>query len=178
MFLNTYLKSKKSEKILLNNFYSKIVTVSRDKIFYKKMNVPDTLDGRFDLLILFSIITIFFLSKFDSKGKSYAQSLFDKVFLDLDLTLRELGAGDAGVRIKIKSMINSYMGRQKAYCLCFEENNYELLKKTIINNVYRNVRDFNDSPTYLTNYCIKILKIFNKKPEKFFFDDEFNFPKL
>ena len=66
MFLNSYLKSKKSEKILLDNFYSKIVTVSRDKIFYKKMNVPDTFDGRFDLLILFSIITIFFLSKFDS----------------------------------------------------------------------------------------------------------------
>ena len=70
------------------------------------------------------------------------------------------------------------MGRQKAYCLCFEDNNYELLKKTIINNVYRNVKDFNDSHTYLTNYCIKTLKIFNKKPEKFFFDDEFNFPKL
>ena len=178
MFLNFYLKSKKSEKILLDNFYSKIVAVSRDKIFYKKFNVPDTLDGRFDLLILFSIITIFFLSKFDNKGKVVAQSLFDKLFLDLDLSLRELGAGDAGVRIKIKSMINSYMGRQTVYCLCFEENNHELLKKTIINNVYRNVKDFNDSPTYLTNYCIKILNLFNKKSEKFFFEDEFNFPKL
>ena len=178
MFLNSYLKSKKSEKILLDNFYSKIVAISRDKVFYKKMDVPDTLDGRFDLLILFSIITIFFLSKFDAKGKTIAQSLFDKVFLDLDLTLRELGAGDAGVRIKIKSMINSYMGRQKAYCLCFEQNNYELLKKTIINNVYRNVKDFNNSPTDLTNYCMKILNMFNEKTEKFFFDDEFNFPKL
>ena len=178
MFLNFYLKSKKSENILLDNFYSKIVAISREKIFYKKFNVPDTLDGRFDLLILFTIITIFFVSKFDTKGKIIAQSLFDKLFLDLDLTLRELGAGDAGVRIKIKSMINSYKRRKKVYCKCFDENNHELLKKTIINNVYRNVIDFNDSPTYLTNYCIKTLDIFKKKPEKFFFNEEFNFPKL
>ena len=178
MFLNSYLKSKKTDKILLDSFYNKIVEVSRNKTFYKKLNVPDTLDGRFDLLILFSIITIYFLTKFDSKGKLTAQRLFDKIFLDLDLTLRELGAGDAGVRLKIKSMINSYMGRQKVYCLCFEENNYELLKKAITNNVYRNVNDFKDSPIYLTNYCHKILDLFNKKPKEFFFHDEFDFPKL
>ena len=59
MFLNSYIKSKKLEKTLSDKFYFKIVAISRDKTFYKKFNVPDTLDGRFDLLILFSIITIF-----------------------------------------------------------------------------------------------------------------------
>ena len=178
MFLNSYLKSKKYDRILLDNLYLKIVATSRKKVFYNKLNVPDTIDGRFDLLILFSIITIYFLSKFEPKGKSIAQSLFDKIFLDLDLTLRELGAGDAGVHIKIKSMINSYMGRQKVYCLCFEENNYELLKKSIINNVYRNSDNFKDSPVYLTNYCYKVLNTFNKKSKNFFLKDDFHFPEF
>ncbi len=178
MFLNSYLESKKSDQILLDNFYTKIVIVSRNKIFYRKLNVPDTLDGRFDLLVLFSIITIYFLSKFEPKGRVISQSLFDKIFLDLDLTLREMGAGDAGVRIKIKSMINSYMGRQKAYCLCFDENNFDILKKTIIKNVYRNVNNFSNSPDQLTHYCYKIINFFSKKTEKFFFHNDFNFPKF
>ena len=45
--------------------------------------VPDTIDGRFDLLILFSIILTFFLSKSGVKGKEISQVLFDKIFLDI-----------------------------------------------------------------------------------------------
>ena len=113
MFLNSYLKSNNNDKILIDSYYLKIVNVSRKKVFYKKLSVPDTFDGRFDLLVLFSVITIYFLSKFGSKGQYFSQALFDKIFLDLDLTLRELGAGDAGVHIKIKNMVRSFMGRQK-----------------------------------------------------------------
>ena len=64
--------------------------------------VPDTIDGRFDLLILFSIILTFFLIRTGEKGQKLSQILFDKIFLDLDLSLREMGAGDTGVHIKIK----------------------------------------------------------------------------
>ena len=63
MFLNSYLKSNNNDKILIDNLYLKIVNVSRNKVFYKNLSVPDTFDGRFDLLVLFSVITIYFLSK-------------------------------------------------------------------------------------------------------------------
>ena len=39
--------------------------------------------------------------------------LFDKIFLDLDLSLREVGAGDAGVNIKIKKWFNYIWGVKK-----------------------------------------------------------------
>ena len=42
--------------------------------------VPDTIDGRFDLLILFSIILTFFLIRIGEKGKELSQVLFDKIF--------------------------------------------------------------------------------------------------
>ena len=62
MFLNFYLKPNMSDKNLIDDFYHKIVNVSRKKVFYKDLSVPDTLDGRFDLLVLFSVITIYFFS--------------------------------------------------------------------------------------------------------------------
>ena len=178
MFLNSYFKSNKNNEVLINNFYLKIVNASRQKKIYKNLFVPDTLDGRFDSLVLFSVITIYFISKFGTKGQYFSQALFDKIFLDLDLTLRELGAGDAGVHIKIKNMANSFMGRQKIYCRCLEKNDFVLLNEALIKNVYRNVKIFNDSPEQLTNYCQKIYNSFIKEKEDYFFLDKIKFPKL
>ena len=124
MFFNSYVMTKQKKKNLIDLLYQKIVNVSRNKVFYTKLNIPDTLDGRYDLLVLFSIILTFSLSKTGKKGAELSQILFDKIFLDLDLSLREMGAGDAGVHIKIKNMIKSYMGRQKVYCESFENNDF------------------------------------------------------
>ncbi len=85
MFLNSYFKSNKNDELLINNFYHKIVDVSRKKKFYETLSVPDTLDGRFDLLVLFSIITIYFISKFGTKGQYFSQALFDKIFFSNSL---------------------------------------------------------------------------------------------
>jgi len=108
MFFNSYLISKHQKRDLVDILYQKIVNVSRNKVFYTKLNIRDTLDGRYDLLALFSIILTFTLSRSGSKGSEFSQILFDKIFLDLDLSLRELGAGDAGVNIKIKDMNIQY----------------------------------------------------------------------
>ena len=97
------------------------------------------------MLVLFSVVLFHALSRFKPNGPIVSQSLFDKIFLDLDFSLRELGAGDAGVNIKIKSMVNSFMGRQKKYCISFQSNNFVQLEKSIIRNVYRNVQFSNVS---------------------------------
>ena len=159
MFFNSYIMTKHQKRDLVDIFYQKIVNVSRNKVFYTKLNIPDTLDGRYDLLALFSIILTFTLSRLGSKGSEYSQILFDKIFLDLDLSLRELGAGDAGVNIKIKDMIRSYMGRQKAYCACFEKDNYIKLEKSITRNIYRNVDKYKNKPKLLVRYALKNSKI-------------------
>jgi len=62
-FFNSYTSSNYKKRDLIDGYYDKIIKVSRSKVFYTKLMVPDTIDGRFDLLILFSIILTFFLSK-------------------------------------------------------------------------------------------------------------------
>ena len=178
MFFNSYFMTRRQKKGIVDTIYQKIVDVSRDKVFYTKLNVPDTLDGRYDLLALFSIILTFSLSRSGEKGIELSQILFDKIFLDLDLSLRELGAGDAGVHLKIKNMVKSYMGRQKAYCECFENNDYIKLEKSIIRNVYRNVSVYNNKPKLLVKYCKKCIYDFQNKDIKYFSSTDFNFPEL
>ena len=60
MFLNSYLNANSENQVLIDDIYEKIVLISRNKSFYTKLSVPDTIDGRFDLLVLFSVIVIFF----------------------------------------------------------------------------------------------------------------------
>src|SRR6056300_1112005 len=163
LFFNSYTSSNYKKRDLIDGYYDKIIKISRNKVFYTKLMVPDTIDGRFDLLILFSIILTFFLSKSGAKGKEISQVLFDKIFLDLDLSLREMGAGDTGVHLKIKKMVNSYMGRQKVYCKCIDDHDFIKLKFHIIKNIYRNVDDYGLAPDHLTNYCKTCVLFFENK---------------
>mgnify|MGYP001443150979 CR=1 FL=1 len=177
MFFNSYVMTKHQKRDLIDTFYQKIVNVSRNKVFYTKLKIPDTIDGRYDLLALFSIILTFALSRSGLKGVELSQILFDKIFLDLNLSLRELGAGDVGVNIKIKDMIRSYMGRQKAYCACFEKDNYIKLEKSVIRNIYRNVDKYDNEPKLLVKYCEKCIEKFKNKQIEYFISNKFDFPK-
>ena len=72
MFINTKKNNIKNISYLI---YKKIVLYSRNKIFYTNLEVPDTIDGRFDLIILhlFFIHTVLF-----QKG-SLEEKIYDEV---------------------------------------------------------------------------------------------------
>ena len=89
---------------------SNVTLLNFHKIFYTKYKVPDTIDGRFDMLVLITIIVIFRLSKIKKEGTELSQKIFDIIFKDLDFSLRELGAGDVTVSNNMKKLISSYMG--------------------------------------------------------------------
>ena len=70
------------------------------------------------------------------------------------------------------------MGRQKAYCDCFEKNNYVKLNERIIKNIYRNVNEYNNEPALLVKYCKESIYKFKNKSIEYFISSEFSFPKL
>jgi len=132
-----FFKKNKYETIP-NDIYQKIVNISRNKIFYTKYNVPDTIDGRFDMLVLVTIIVVHRLSKIKNEGIELSQKIFDIVFKDLDYSLRELGAGDVSVANNMKKLISSYMGRQKIYVKAFKNEDEKFLALAFKNNIFRN----------------------------------------
>ena len=132
-----FFKKKKYETVI-NDVYQKIVNYSRNKIFYTKYKVPDTIDGRFDMLILITILIVFRLSKIKDEGAELSQKIFDIIFRDLDFSLRELGAGDVSVAKNMRKLISSYMGRQKIYVKAFKNNDKDYLATAFKNNIFRN----------------------------------------
>lgn len=158
-----FLKLKKN-KIKLTSFliYKKIVLYSRNKIFYRDLKVPDTLDGRFDLIIfhLFFVHTCLF------RQGSLEQNIYDEVlkimYKDFDSNLREIGVGDLSVGKKIYQMSEAVAGRINAY------NNAKLDKKiinqVILRNIYGSKKNIDKKiMSIMVNYFIMNLKNIKSK---------------
>ena len=152
-----FFKKKKIENIP-NDIYQKIVKFSRNKIFYTKYKVPDTIDGRFDMLVLVTIIVVFRLSKIKNEGTVLSQKIFDIIFQDLDFSLRELGAGDVSVSNNMKKLISSYMGRQKIYIKAFKNADENFLALAFKNNIFRNTQQKKDLIILLSKNIFRINK--------------------
>ena len=83
--------------------------------FYETGGVPDSLDGRFELVALHVFLVLHRLKRDRSDTQDLGQALFDALFLDMDQVLREMGAGDLGVGRRVKTMAKGFYGRISAY---------------------------------------------------------------
>ena len=95
--------------------YDAIVAQARRPEFYIHAEVPDTIDGRFDLLALHVFLVLHRLRAEGEGTAGFAQVLFDLMFADMDQNLRELGVGDLSVGRKVKVMARALYGRIAAY---------------------------------------------------------------
>lgn len=115
--------------------YGAVVAQSRLPSFYADMGVPDTLTGRFDMIVLHVFLVVDRLQK-DSAGRRLAQDLVDVIFADFDRALREMGVGDLSVPKKIKTMAGAYNGRTQAYARAFAAGSEEMMGDAVARNLF------------------------------------------
>lgn len=95
--------------------YAGIVEQARLPAFYAAAGVPDTLDGRFELVSLHAFLLLHRLKREGEAGARLAQVVVDAMFADMDAALREIGVGDLGVPHRVKRMLSGFRGRIAAY---------------------------------------------------------------
>ncbi|MBM3571918.1 MAG: hypothetical protein FJX52_06075 [Alphaproteobacteria bacterium] len=98
-----------------STLYRAIVAQARQPIFYTTLGVPDTVDGRFELIALHAFLVLQRLKGQGEEARQAGQALFDLMFADMDQNLREMGAGDLGVGPRVKTMARAFYGRIAAY---------------------------------------------------------------
>jgi cytochrome b pre-mRNA-processing protein 3 len=117
--------------------YNAIVEQARRPQFYESFDVPDTIDGRFDLIVLHAGLYLPRLKAVPNEGKSLAQATFDQMLNNLDHNLRELGVGDVTVPKKMKGMVEAFYGRATAYDAALKDGDADALRAALHRNVYR-----------------------------------------
>jgi cytochrome b pre-mRNA-processing protein 3 len=94
--------------------YSRVVEQARRPVFFTAYGVPDTLDGRFELICLHAFLYLHRL-KGESEAAPLSQEVFDAMFTDFDRSLREIGTGDLSVGRQVNRMAEAFYGRARAY---------------------------------------------------------------
>ncbi len=127
--------------------YAAAAARARAPGFYRA-GVPDSFDGRFDLLMLHVFLIVRRLRRDGAEGAALAQAVFDAAFDDMDRTLREMGVGDLGVPRRIKAMGRAFYGRAAAYDAALDSPDDAALRAAL----GRNLAGGGDAPRALADY--------------------------
>lgn len=116
--------------------YGVILTHVRLPVFYERYGVPDTLDGRFDLLCLHIFLVMKRVQDAPSVqgGAAFNQALFDVFFADMDQMLREMGVGDMGIPKRMRRMMTAFNGRMHVYAEALEDK--KALQESLTRNLF------------------------------------------
>jgi len=116
--------------------YGTIVAQARLPAFYQIYGVPDTVNGRLEMIMLH---TVLFLRRLESEAvpiRALGQGLFDHFCRDMDDSMREMGVGDLAVPRNMRRIGEAFYGRQAAYRVALEAPDDEPLAAALDRNVF------------------------------------------
>ncbi len=170
---------KNKHKKITSEIYQNIIERSRSKFFYLHMDIDDSFESRFDIIILHSFIIFYFLKNFSDNERKLSQFLFDFMFDDFDNNLREMGFGDIAVNKKMKVFITAFYGRIANYSQGVDQiqnnKNDDILHQAILNNIYKGKELDVNYIEYFKKYTLKNLDFFNSRDVKTNIDERFKF---
>jgi hypothetical protein len=97
--------------------YEGIVAQSRTPSLYESCGVPDTMDGRLEMLLLHTVLSLERLRSEGGEGQRLGQRLLEQLIADVDDALRRIGLGDDSVAIRIKRLAGALAERSRDYGL-------------------------------------------------------------
>ena len=110
-----FFKRKEASPDPVEALYAALVQKARDPKFYTDLAVPDTVDGRFDMVVIHAMLVMRRLRETPAEVHTTGQRLFDLMFTDMDRSLREMGVGDLSVGTHVRKMAKAFYGRAAAY---------------------------------------------------------------
>lgn len=152
--------------------YSQIVEQARTPAFYLEYGVGDTVDGRFDMILLHLFLI---LQRLEEEGESQSKlqrQLQEAFVTDMDRSLREMGVGDMSVGKQVKKMSVAWFGRAEAYREALTDADNNALEDALCRNVFRDdskgdvarlalyVRACCDSLSHQSIHDIKVKPVF------------------
>lgn len=186
LYLFNWLKSdaQKDQDARAERIYQVINGQAREPYFFTDLGVEDTMDGRFDLVVLHAFLFIERTKSEGAEAKAISQIVFDRMFRAFDVALRESGVGDISVGKKIKKMGQAFYGRAKAYddALTFEETGEavpdptkrveegeappepETLPEVLMRNVYRGREGAEGDAERMAQYVRKAMADLRAQP--------------
>jgi cytochrome b pre-mRNA-processing protein 3 len=135
----------------ISTLYGTIVAQARLPCFYQEFAVADTVNGRFELVVLHLMLVLERFSA-DPLLRQVGQRLFDRFCRDMDHNLREMGVGDLAVPRRMRRLGEAYYGRARAYRAALTAADEAALPEALTRNVYGGAASDPEAPRRLAAY--------------------------
>ena len=159
----------------IRELYGAIVAQARSVVFYNAYGVPDTVEGRFDLIVLHIVLLLARLDRDGSCARGIGQKLFDLFCGDLDANLREMGVGDLTVPKRMRQFGEAFYGRQGAYLTALAAPEDQELENALARNIFYGMNG--DGVGSLARYARAVLRAFEDQDENALLRGEIAFPE-
>lgn len=133
MFLRLFRKDPR--RVAADTLYGHLVDAARRPEPFVAYGVPDTVEGRFEVLATHVFLALRRLKLEGSEGRRFAQEVFDAFFRNIDDQLREMGVGDLSVGKKIRKFAEAVYGRMGAYEDALSHHGDDALIAAVARNV-------------------------------------------
>ena len=148
---------KNQDANTIAKLYFHTVEQARHSFFYHTLKVPDTIDGRFDMIVLHIILILNRLNDGNYRTARFAKRFLDHFFLDLDRNLRELGVSDLSVPKKMKKMAEAFYGRMAAYKSPLLNNDLKKLALALDRNIFPD-QNIESESKFLARYMNRVAR--------------------
>jgi cytochrome b pre-mRNA-processing protein 3 len=140
-------------KARARQLYNAVLAEARSSHLYAQLGVPDTVDGRFDMIVLHAALVMRRLREEGEDGQKLAQALFGRLFDDMDAALREMGIGDMSVGKKIKVMAEAFYGRAAAYDAALNAGDADQMRAVLLRNLFDGSPEHADAAAALAQHA-------------------------
>lgn len=129
-------RKKNNNQAIVDRQYAALTAAARMPDLYERLNVPDTVMGRFEMLSIAMILFFRRTRASATSGQEIAQEIVDAFFQDIDYSIRELGIGDNSVPKRMKKLAGMFYGRLEAYSKALDAGDAEALALALQRNIY------------------------------------------
>src|SRR6266850_7333011 len=121
---------------IIASLYGTIVAQARAAAFYQNFGVPDTVNGRFEMIVLHAVLLLHRLDTEPEPIRRLGQAVFDRFCRDMDANLREMGVGDLALPRKMRGIGEAFYGRQRVYDAALAASDRGPLAAALARNVF------------------------------------------
>ena len=126
----------KEREAQISRLYDQILAQSRNPAFFIDGRVPDTVEGRTDMMLLHLFVLMHRLAGEKGEILELARGVCDRFFAELDRAMREMGVGDLTVPKKMRKVADIYTGCSAAYGKALMSTDKAELPEALLRNVY------------------------------------------